>query len=327
MNRDWVYRLAPARSPLAALGLWLAMFVLFLAKHPAGFSANVVNTAANKAVLLALVAMAQTIPVLAGGLDLSVGMVFVLSNCLASNVLVGSSAETALGVLLVLATGIGCGALNGALVVLGRLPPILSTLATGSMIFGVALWLRPEPGGSINEELADWLTGSVAEAIPRSLLLLGAVVLLVWLPYRLSVWGRAAYAIGSSTPAAYLAGIQVGRATFSTYLLAGLFASIAGLLLTCVTYTGEANALLGGSYTLSSIAAVVIGGTSLYGGSGGAIGSVLGAFVLRTIGDLLLVFDMDPLWQPLFQGLVLLVSIALGSLRWLGVKDRLELYR
>jgi ribose transport system permease protein len=327
MNRDWVYRLAPARSPLLALGLWLAMFVLFLAKHPAGFSANVLNTAANKGALLALVAMAQTLPVLTGGLDLSVGMVFVLSNCLASNVMVGSSAQTALGLLLVLGAGLGSGALNGALVVLGRLPPILSTLATGSIVFGVALWLRPEPGGSINEEFADWLTGSVAGGIPRSLLLLAAVVLVVWLPYRLSVLGRAAYAIGSSTQAAYLAGVPVGRATFSTYVLAGLFASIAGLLLTCLTYTGEANALLGGSYTLGSIAAVVIGGTSLYGGSGGAVGSLLGAFVLRTIGDLLLVFDMDPLWQPLFQGLVLLVSVALGSLRWLGVKDRLELYR
>jgi ribose transport system permease protein len=324
---DWAYRLGPERGPFAALGMWLVMFVVFVAKHPAGFSSNVINTAANKGALLALVAMAQTLPVLTGGLDLSVGMLFVLSNCLASNVVVGTSVQTALGVLLVLGMGIGCGALNGSLVVLGRLPPILSTLATGSIASGVALWLRPEPGGSINEEFADWLTGSIADSVPCSLLLLAGAVLLVWLPYRLSVWGRAAYAIGSSTQAAYLSGVRVGRATFLTYVLAGLFASLAGLLLTCVTYTGEANSLLGGSYTLSSIAAVVIGGTSLYGGSGGAIGSLLGAFVLRTIGDLLLVFDMDPLWQPLFLGAVLLLSVGLGSLRWLSVKNRLELYR
>jgi ribose transport system permease protein len=110
-------------------------------------------------------------------------------------------------------------------------------------------------------------------------------------------------------------------------VLAGLLGSMAGLLLTCVTYSGEANALLGANYTLNSIAAVVIGGTSLYGGAGGAIGSILGAFVLRTIGDLLFVFDMNPLWQPLFLGIVLLVSVGLGSFRLLRIKNRLELYR
>jgi len=232
VKRDWLYRLAPERGPFLALGIWVVMFVVFLVKHPAGFSGNVLNTAANKGALLALVAMAQTLPVLTGGLDLSVGMLFVLSNCLASNVVVGTSLQTALGVLLVLALGIGCGALNGSLVVLGRLPPILATLATGSIASGVALWLRPEPGGNINEEFADLLTGSIADIVPCSLLLLAGAVLLVWLPYRLSVWGRAAYAIGSSTPAAHLSGVPVARATFLTYVLAGLFASLAGLLLT-----------------------------------------------------------------------------------------------
>jgi ribose transport system permease protein len=327
MKPTWVYRLAPVRAPLVALVFWLAMFGLFLAKHPAGYSGGVINTAANKAALLALVAMAQTIPVLTGGLDLSVGMVFVLSNCVASHVLAGTAAETALGVLLVLGTGLACGVANGMLVVIGRLPPILSTLATGAIEMGVALSLRPEPGGEINEDFADAMTASLADAIPCSLLLLAGVAILIWLPYRNSVWGRAAYAVGSSAQAAYMSGVPIARAKFLAYVLAGLLASIAGLLLTCVTYTGEANSLLGSSYTLSSIAAVVIGGTSLYGGSGGAIGSVLGAFVLRTIGDLLLVFDMDPLWQPLFLGVVLLVSVGLGSLHWVTIKNRLEFYR
>jgi len=98
-----------------------------------------------------------------------------------------------------------------------------------------------------------------------------------------------------------MSGIPIARAKFLAYLLAGLLSSIAGLLLSCITYSGEANSLLGGGYTLSSIASVVIGGTSLFGGSGGAIGSIFGAFVLRTIGDLLLVFDLDPLWHRYFS--------------------------
>jgi len=121
--------------------------------------------------------------------------------------------------------------------------------------------------------------------------------------------------------------VPIARAKFLAYVLSGLFASISGLLLTCLTYSGEANALLGGSYTLNSIASVVLGGTSLFGGSGGAIGSLVGAFVLRTVGDLLFVFDMDPLWQPLFLGFVLLIAVSLGSFRLLHMKNRLDLFR
>jgi len=88
-----------------------------------------------------------------------------------------------------------------------------------------------------------------------------------------------------------------------------------------------ATSAIGGVYTLNSIAAVVIGGTSLAGGAGSAIGSIFGALVLRTIGDLLFVFDLEPLWQPLFQGVILLVAVSLGALQLLKVSDRLELFR
>ncbi len=326
-RRDWAYHLAAGRGALIAFALYLVMFTVFATAQPAGFNRNVLNTAANKGALLALVAMAQTVPVLTAGLDLSVGMVFVLTNCLASALVVGDAFHTALGVAAVLATGLACGALNGALVVLGRLQPIIATLATSSIYFGGALWLRPAPGGAVHEGLADFMTGSLAGGVPFSLVLLLAAVLVFWLPYRRSVIGRAAYAIGSSEQAAYMSGVAIAPAKFLTYVMSGLFSSIAGLLLTCLTYSGEANALLGGGYTLNSIAAVVVGGTSLFGGSGGAVGSILGAFVLRTIGDLLFVFDMDPLWQPLFLGVVLLVSVGFGSVRLLRIKSRLELYR
>jgi len=327
VKRDWSFWLAANRGPLIAAVLSVAMFTLFASQHPAGFSLNIVNTAANKGALLAFVAIAQTIPVLTSGLDLSVGMVFVLENCLASTLVVGSPLQTALGVAAVLASGLLCGALNGLIVVVGRLQPIIATLATGAIYYGIALLVRPAPGGAVNEDFADFITGSVGDAVPFSLILLVAVVLFIWIPYRRSVLGRAAYAIGSSEQAAYMSGVPVARAKFLSYVLAGFFAAIAGLLLTGLTYSGEANALLGGSYTLSSIAAVVVGGTSLYGGSGGAIGTIFGAFVLRTIGDLLFVFDMDPLWQPLFLGIVLLISVSLGSFRLLRVKKRVDLYR
>ena len=323
---DWSFHLSSQRGLLFAVALFLTMFVVYATKRPGGINASILNTAANKSALLALIAMAQTIPILTAGLDLSVGMVFVLANCLASNLMAGSPAQTGLGVVLVLLTGAACGALNGAIVVFGRLQPIIATLATGAIYFGFALLLRPAPGGTVNTDFADAVVGSLPGGIPVTIVLLLGVVLFFWLPYKRSVIGRAAYAIGSSEQAAYMSGIPIARAKLTAYLLAGVLAAAAGLLLTCITESGEANAALGGTYTLNSIAAVVLGGTSLFGGSGGAIGSIFGAFVLRTISDLLLVFDLDPLWQPLFLGAVLLVSVSLGSFRLLRIKNKLDIY-
>ena len=321
---EWRYWFAEQRGTLLALGIFVVMFVIYTSNHQAGFTANVVQTASNKGVLLAFIAMAQTLVVLTAGIDLSVGMIFILTNCLASWLVVGTPMETALGVVAVLLVGILCGALNGAIVIYGRLQPIVATIATGAVYFGIALLLRPFPGGSVNEDLADALTGKLFGVIPSSLVALVAVVLVIWVPFRRSVFGRAAYAAGSSEVAAYMSGVPIKRGKFLAYTLAGLLAAIGGLFLTFFTYTGEAAYASGNAYTLFSIAAVVLGGVSLFGGRGSAIGAIFGAFAFRTIGDLLFVFDFDPLWQPLFQGVVLLLAVSLGAFALFRVKNRLE---
>jgi len=320
------YFVSEHKGTIAAFVTAVVFFVVYVSNHPAGLTANVAATAANKGVLLALVAMAQTLPVLTAGLDLSVGMVFVLANCVASALVVGSVFETALGLVVVLLVGIGCGALNGIIVVYGRLQPIITTLATGAIYYGFALLLRPVPGGDVNADLADALTGQLPGGIPASLLFILMVVLVIWVPFRRSVLGRAAYAVGSSETAAYMSGVPIGQAKILAYALSGLLASIAGLMLTFITYSGEASAAIGGTYTLNSIAAVVIGGTSLFGGAGSAVGSIFGAFALRTIGDLMFVFDLQPFWQPLVQGVILLLAVSLGALRLLRIRNRLDVF-
>jgi len=270
--------------------------------------------------------MAQTFVVVTAGIDLSVGMVLVLSNCLASWIVVGSPAMVGVGVLVVVLTGLMCGAINGAIVIYGRLQPIVSTIATGAIYFGVALALRPVPGGDVDTALADALTGRVVGLVPASLVALAAVVFMIWVPYRRSSIGRAAYAVGSSESAAYMSGVPIKAAKFVAYLLSGLVASLGGLFLSFITTSGEASVAIGGSYTLYSIAAVVLGGVSLFGGSGSAIGAIFGALMFRTIGDLLFVFDLDPLWQPLFQGAVLLAAVCIGSARLFQIRNRLDLF-
>ncbi|MFO1057111.1 MAG: ABC transporter permease [Dongiaceae bacterium] len=309
---------------LVAVVVFVLMFGVYIANHPAGFTVDVVTTAANKGVLLALVAMAQTIPVLTGGLDLSVGMIFVLTNCLASWIVVGEPASMALGMAGVLVAGSAAGLVNGLIVVYGRLQPIITTLATGAIYFGLALRLRPISGGDVEGDLPDFMTGDLFETVPTSLVLLLVVVLVVWIPFRRSEVGRGCYAAGSAEGAAYMSGVKLSRSKLVAYMLSGLLAAVAGIFLTFITSSGEASAPSGGTYTLNSIAAVVIGGTSLFGGSGSAIGSIFGAFVLRTISDLLFVFDLPPLWQPLFEGCILLLAVSLGAARILRLRNRLE---
>jgi len=326
-RRRFGIRLSAAqRGILLAVLIFGVMFAVYGWKQTVGLTPNVINTAANKGALLALVAMAQTLPVLTGGLDLSVGAIFVLANCLASAIVVGDPISTTFGVIGVLIVGFMCGALNGAIIVYGRLQPLIVTLAMGAVYFGVALAIRPQPGGSVNFELADFMTRSTF-AIPHSAILLLLVVLVIWLPYRRSVLGRSALAIGSSEQAAYMSGVPIERAKILAYSLSGLMASIGGLLLTALTYSGAAKMSIANDYTLNAIGAVVIGGTSLFGGVGSAVGSIFGAFVMRTVGDLLIVFDINPVLQPLFVGIVLLVAVSLGSLRVLRIKNKLDLYR
>jgi ribose transport system permease protein len=324
--RDWGYRIREQKGTLLAFLVFVLMFAIYASNHPAGFTANVVTTAANKGVLLALIAMAQTVVVLTSGIDLSVGMVFVLTNCLASSLVVGSPAATATGVMAVLLAGLLCGMVNGLIVIYGRLQPIVATIATGAIYYGIALALRPVPGGDVNSDLADSLTSQLFGGIPASLVALLVVVLVIWIPFRRSEIGRGVYAVGSSELAAYMSGVPVRRAKFVAYCFSGLLSAMAGLFLTFLTYSGEASAANGNTYTLYSIAAVVLGGVSLFGGSGSAIGAIFGALMFRTIGDLLFVFDLDPLWQPLFQGVILLAAVCLGSVRLFQIRNRLDLF-
>ncbi len=323
---DFAFRLRDARATLSAVAVFVALFALYTLNHPAGFSANVVQTAANKGVLLAFVAVGQTFVVLTAGIDLSVGAVFILANCLASVLVMGSPAAIALGVAAVLGTGLACGLVNGALVVYGRLQPIVATIASGAIYFGLALALRPEPGGDVDSTLADAVTGQLSGGVPASAIVLLAVMLLIWVPFRRSLLGRAVYAVGSAEGSAYLSGLPIRRARLLAYALAGLFSAMGGLMLAFFTYSGEASASNASTYTLDSIAAIVIGGVSLFGGAGSAVGAVFGALIFRTINDLLFVFDLDPLWQPLFLGFVLLGAVSLGSARLLRLKNRLELF-
>lgn len=329
------------------IAVFLAFYTFYNLNHPRGFSTAVYIQNANEVFALAMVAMAQTIPVLMGGLDLSVGAIMTLVNCLASHLLNGSPLSITFGFLACLAAGAACGFINGCVVVYGRIQPIIATLATGAIFMGLALFLRPSPGGNVDDDLAWVLTNDLFEIaanyglaqngeaawftpiawIPVPLIFMVLAAGLFWLPFSRSVTGRTVYAIGSAEGAAYMSGLAIDKAKLAAFTLGGFFAGLGGIYLTLQTSSGNADIPQAGAYTLNSIAAVVIGGTSLLGGIGSAIGSIFGALVLRTISFNFRIFEIDPLLQPLFEGVVLLAAVSLGALAVVRVKNSLELFR
>ena len=355
---------------LTALALFGVIYALYQVAHPKGFSSAVLVQNGNEVFTLAMVAMAQTVPVLMAGLDLSVGALMTMVDCFASYLLSGAAEGTplaldvaglhlalgtlpggiagiGLGTVICLVIGALAGLLNGAIVVYGRIQPIIATLATGAIYIGIALFLRPQPGGKIDDDLNWAMTNSLGDFastvhifndgaapwfapfawIPTPFVLLVLIALLVWVPFRRSVTGRTVYAIGSAEGAAYMSGLDINRAKIAAFTLGGFFAACGGLFLAIQTSSGNADIPQAGAYTLNSIASVVIGGTSLLGGTGGAIGSIFGALILRVISFFFRIFDIAPLLQPLFEGIILLAAVSIGALRVLRVRNTLELFR
>ncbi len=344
-----------------SVGLWLAvalfllLYGLYNALHPKGFSIDLLVQNSNESLALVFVAMAQTVPVITGGLDLAAGATMTLADCLASHLLDGSAGGIALGIAASLAAGAACGAVNGCVVVFGRIQPIIATLATGAVFMGLSLFLRPTPGGQVNADL-NWVTTNAlsemadtfgwwggtppgwfshgAGLMPVPVIILVLAVVCVWLPFRATVTGRGCYAAGSSESAALMSGLKVWRSKLAAYTLGGFFAGCGGLYLAIQTGSGNADIPQAGAYTLNSIAGVVIGGTSLFGGSGGAVGSVFGALALRAISFCFRVFDTagpfgflaNPLLQPIFEGVILLLAVSLGAARVFRVKNKLSLF-
>jgi ribose transport system permease protein len=355
---------------LTAIALFCVIYFSYHMAHPKGFSSAVLVANSDEAFTVALVAMAQTVPVLAAGLDLSVGALMTMVDCFASYLLSGAPGGAPLsleiggmslnlgalpggapglivGMLACLAIGLLGGIVNGVVVVYGRIQPIIATLATGAIYIGVALFLRPQPGGKIDDDLNWTLTNSLGDfaatvhifddgaapwfapiaGAPTPFVLLALIVLLVWVPFSRTVTGRTVYALGSAEGAAYMSGLPVNRARIAAFALAGFFAGCGGLFLAIQTSSGNADIPQAGAYTLNSIASVVIGGTSLLGGAGSAIGSIFGAMILRVISFFFRIFDIAPLLQPLFEGLILLAAVSIGALRVLRVRNTLELFR
>lgn len=320
---------------LFAWALLIALIVAYITVVPQ-FRPREQRTIANAGLTLAAASMGQTLVVLTGGIDLSLGPMVSLTNSIAATVTNKESPRDSMIVAAAAALAVGAlgGLINGALVAYGRLQPIIVTLATGSIWTGIALYIRPSPGGFIPLEFSNLLSGTAfAEpvALPLGLtwnlpipkaafVVVGLVVF--WLLFRRTRLATRIYAVGSSEGAAYLSGVNVQRAKLAAYTLAGLAAGFAGLVNSAQTSTG--NALSGTIFTLNSIAAVVLGGAALAGGAGSYLGTLAGAYVISIIPSVLQFYGVSSFYKDLVQGSILLVAVGLSALGLLRVRNRLD---
>ncbi len=259
----------------------------------------------NTTLPLIFVAIGQSLVVITGGIDLSVGGIVALCVAVTATRVQGEAPFAWL--LAVLLLGTACGAVNGLIVAKARIAPILTTLATLSIFSGLALWVLPVPGGSIPTSVRMVLTNPAA---PTGLIWLSLAVL-GWLVLRRTRFGMRVYAVGSDETSAVAIGVPAARVKIGVYALSGLCSALAAVFYVSTTTAGDANA--GGPFILTSIASVVVGGVAFSGGRGSALGAMAGAAALTLVIDVIFFAGIDPLYQSLFQGLFLVVAVLLGT--------------
>jgi ribose transport system permease protein len=263
---------------------------------------------------LALAAVAQAVVVISGGIDLSISSQMALTSCVAATLMKAYPGDAnAIGiVVLVVLLGVLLGAVNGALVVITKVPDIIVTLATFFIWAGFALLVRPAPGGAAAPWLKALVVGPfVVEWLPKAAILLIVIVAVIWIPLARSRLGLSLYSIGSNQLAAFRSGVPVNRTKFVSYAITGLIAAFAGLSLTAST--GIGTAVPEPSYVLISIAAVVLGGVSLAGGIGGVFGPIVAVVVLQLIRDAMTYMKVDSNYGLVAQGIILIGVLMAGS--------------
>ena len=296
------------------IGLWVLLAVLLVITKliQPRFGAPGITALALAALPVALAAAGQSVAVLTAGIDLSIASMMAFAGVVAASLMHGQSEAFAVFVVVfVLVLGVGMGAVNGALIVLTRVPDIIVTLAMLFVWGGAALLVLKTPGGSVADWLRELISGTAVTIwAPKALLLLAGLVAVIWVPVRRSVLGLSIYALGSDRQAAFRCGVHVGRTKIAAYAITGLFAALAGLAVVMSTGIG---APLPGPYLLASIAAVVLGGVSLAGGRGGLVGPIVAVFILRLVRADLTFLGLDSNLATVFEGAMLVGVVMLGG--------------
>ena len=308
-------------QPVAAL--YLGIFVLIVAFFillPQFRTARNLSNILLRAVPLLAVSAGQTMVLLGAGIDLSVGAVLALSTAVASVTLDKTITG---GVFLALASGVLIGLLNGVGVTKLKINPFLMTIGTTIITGGIALYIRPYPGGVIPREYVKFVLARMGVFPVIPFVIFVVIVILGLLILRKSRFGRHLYSVGGNPDAARLAGINTDRVLIGTYIASGFFAAFAGLYMTARICCGDPT--VGAHYQMDSIAAAVLGGTTLTGGRGGMEGTVIGVILLAMLGNIFNLMDINIYWQHILRGAILVGVVAFSQIRITKSKEATKL--
>jgi fructose transport system permease protein len=303
----------PVLGPLAVLILAIIAFSIVNTRF---FSAPNLSLVLAQVTVIAVLALGQTLIILTAGIDLSAGAIAVFSSVLMAVFCTRAGLPGLLALLLGLVFGTAMGALNGVLVTRLNLPPFIVTLGTLTIFFSLnAVASNSETvRGSDMPGLMTWTGTSIP--IGGFHLTLGSIIMLLLFAFffyalRSTAWGKHVYATGDDAEAARLAGIQTSRVLFSVYTVAGLLYAVGGWIL--IGRLASASPNVGTEYNLDSITAVVLGGTSLFGGRGSVLGTLIGALIVGVFRNGLQLAGVEVVWQGFAIGLLVLVAVSLDQ--------------
>jgi len=255
-------------------------------------------------VVLGLASLAQFVVVLVRGVDLSLGASVRLAAIVAAIVMDGSNGRFVLGAVAALALSMGIGAVNGFVAVWLRVEPFITTLGTGAVVSGLALYVASTPKGRASPWWTDFYTRKIG---PVPLLVVIGVA--IWIMLSRTAWGRHVYAVGGDPEVARVSGLHADRVALSAYVVAGLLAGITGIVVIGSTGVGDSSAAA--SLEFETLAVVVIGGTSLAGGRGRIIGVLGGVVLFGMLGNVFNLLNVEVWYQQLVRGAVILVAAGL----------------
>jgi len=260
-----------------------------------------------------MLAMAMTFVILTGGIDLSVGSVMAFTGTLAAGLIAISGFSVPLAVLTALLAGVLIGAVNGTIIAFTGIAPFIVTLGMMNIIRGFAYIYTGGLPVRVVLESYNRLGLGYLGAVPYQVIYLILLFIVLDLILKRSTFGRHVYAVGDSTDAAYFAGIKVRRIRFSVYALSGLITAFTGVILSARLYSGQPTA--GQGSELDAVAACVLGGVSMSGGTGRLMGTLLGAMVIGVLNSGLNLLNINSFWQLVVKGLVIIVAVYLDDLK------------
>ena len=293
--------------------LSLVIFVLALLVNlyfqPSILEPNTINNNLRVFLPLVLMAAGQSIVILTGGIDISVGsVVSIVSALLATRVgLDGTPNQTLVWFGIALLVGIIAGSINGFFIAYLRLQPIITTYATSFLFGGLALFILPQPGGGIPAEVAEVYRTLNPFGFHWAFYIIPLLVL-IWFLICRTRFGRYLFAVGGKAQAAYETAVPVSQVIFSTYIISGFMAALSGICI--VLLTGSGNPQIGDPMTLQAITAVVIGGTAMRGGVGGVAGPIMGAITLGVIKNIISFANIDTWWQTFVNAIIIVSALA-----------------